>query len=94
MVPVDETAITTQTSPSAVVAPSNKERFPFPNRGNNAGAVGVCQQCEFTLLCRHFLSCLRAFVAPTFHNFLPAKRLEFDCGVGERIFLLSLSVYS
>ncbi|VDK41481.1 unnamed protein product [Taenia asiatica] len=49
MVPVDEAAITTQSSPSAVIPPPNKERSSFPNRGNNASAVGVCQQCGNSL---------------------------------------------
>ncbi|KAL5969822.1 Microtubule-associated serine/threonine-protein kinase 3 [Taenia solium] len=49
MVPVDEAAITTQSSPSAVISPPNKERSSFPNRGNNASAVGVCQQCGNSL---------------------------------------------
>ncbi|KAH9281201.1 Microtubule-associated serine/threonine-protein kinase 3 [Echinococcus granulosus] len=49
MIPVEEAAVTTQLSPSAVIAPPNKERSSFPNRGNSTGAVGVCYQCGTSL---------------------------------------------
>ncbi|VDM16962.1 unnamed protein product [Hydatigera taeniaeformis] len=50
MVPVEETAVATQILPSPVLAPPNKERSSFPNRGNNTSAVSVCHQCGNSLV--------------------------------------------